>query len=276
MTQQMIVIAGAKGGVGRSTIAVNLSWILSRSGFKTILMDANLGLGNDDILLGLCPETSIKDIFESGKMLSEVAISVRPYLTLIPASSGDASTANANPLAVEGIFYDLENSFSDYSYLVIDTEASLSERTRHLLHCADQVLLVTTPESTSLANTFATIKLLASRPLKNHHKIFVLVNQIRDEIEGRETFEQLSRLCKKYLGFSPEYLGALPYDDKIRESSRRHVPFIEAYPKIKVSRQFIQIIHNLQTAKKSEAAFSMLNEYIRPLLTTHKMGATHA
>ncbi|QQR81139.1 MAG: P-loop NTPase [Deltaproteobacteria bacterium] len=279
MTQQMIVIAGAKGGVGRSTLAVNISWSLAQTGFRTILMDANLGLGNDDILLGLCPESSIKDIFERGKSLTEVAITVRPNLVLIPASSGDYETANANSLAVEGIFYDLENSFHASSYLIIDTEANLSDRTRHLLHCADHVVIVSTPDATALANSYATVKLLASRPLKKEVKVSMVVNQTRSDIEDQETFDQLSRLCKKYLGFSPEFLGAIPHDDKIREASRRHIPFIEAYPKLKASKNLLKIIQNLQTAGKGSAdqAFSMLNEYLRPLLTgsTSRFGVTH-
>ena len=276
MTQQMIVIAGAKGGVGRSTLAVNMSWSLAHAGFKTILMDANLGLGNDDILLGLCPEMSIKDIFENGKSLEDVALSVRPNLTLIPASSGDFETANANSLAVEGIFYDLENSFSASSYLIIDTEANLSDRTRHLLHCADHVVIVTTPEATALANSYATIKLLRSRTLKQDGKVSVLVNQTRSDFEGPETFDQLSRLCKKYLNVSPDFLGDIPFDEKIREASKKHLPFAEVFPRLKACKNLWKIIEKFQVRQAAIKPFSALNEYLKPLLQATQLGVSRA
>ncbi len=279
MTQQMIAIAGAKGGVGRTTLAVNIAWSLAKTGFRTILMDGNLGLGNDDILLGLCPETSVKDIFEKGKGLEEVAIAIRPNLMLIPGSSGDFDTANANSLAVEGIFYDLENSFASSPYLIVDTEANLSERTRHLLQCADHVVIVLTPEATSLANAYATAKMLAARSMKNGSKVSILVNQIRSDLEGQESFDQLSRLCKKYLGFSPEFLGTIPFDEKVREAAKRHLPFCEIFPRLKASKALTAVIQNLQNFRKSqqEQTFSMLNDYLKPLMTgqASRFGVNH-
>ncbi len=230
----ILAIASGKGGVGKSNIAVNLAWEMGRMGKRVLIFDADFGLGNTDILLGITTEKSLADAFLQGKSLEEIAVTLENGVTLIPAGSGDFHVANMNPLALEGVFFELENLISKFDVVVVDSGAGIGERVRNTLLFASHVAVVTTPDPTSLTDSYATIKVVSQR---DHDKPFsVIVNMVDGISQGEVVFNHLAHVARKYLDVTLDFWGAIPRDGLLQAAVRRQQIVTEAYPGAMASR----------------------------------------
>ncbi len=254
---QMWAIGSGKGGVGKSTMAVNLAVLLSELGKKVLLLDSNFGLGNADILLGVCPQTTVSDVLRADKTLEEVIIQLNDRLHLLPTESGDFELANANLLLVEGIYYALENQVENYDIVLFDTGPGLNERTRNNLLFADQTLIISTPEPTSLADSYATIKMILKRDPQK--KMQVMINRCRTEGEARVTFEQLLHMSQKYLGRDLDYIGFVPEDEHVQWSVYQQKPFVSCYPKSGARLALLKIAADLAKVPMPETPSPLRN-----------------
>lgn len=233
---KVIAVASGKGGVGKTNVSVNLSMALCQSGKDVLLLDADLGLANVDVLLGLRPKHTLSDVINGTRTLEEVVINGPESLRIIPASSGIQNMAELNTMEHAGIiraFSELSNSLD---VLVIDTAAGISDSVITFTRAAQEVIVVVCDEPTSITDAYALIKVLN----KDYGtcRFRVICNMVQGLQEGRELFKKIMTVTDKYLDVQLDFMGIVPYDDFLRKAVQRQRAVIDAFPRSKSALAF--------------------------------------
>ena len=233
---KVIAVASGKGGVGKTNVSVNLSMALAQSGKDVLLMDADLGLANVDVLLGLRAKYTLSDVIDGSRALEEIIVRGPEGLKIIPASSGIQSMAELNTMEHAGLiraFSELSNSID---ILIIDTAAGISDSVVTFTRAAQEVIIVVCDEPTSITDAYALIKVLN----KDHgvRRFRVISNMVQGAQEGRELFAKIMAVTDKYLDVQLDFMGVVPYDEYLRKAVQRQKAVIEAYPRSKAALAF--------------------------------------
>jgi len=230
---QVIAVTGGKGGVGKSNVSINLSLMLSQMGRRVVLLDADLGLANIDVLLGLTSKRNIADVINGDCSLRDVMLDGPHGVKIVPASSGTQKMVALNPMEHAGLI----NAFSEISHdldvLIVDTAAGISDGVVSFLRAAQEVIVVVCDEPTSITDSYALIKLL-NRDY-DMHRFRVLANMVRSQDEGRHLFAKLTNVTERFLDVALQYIGAIPYDEAVRKAVQRQRAVTDAYPRAKAS-----------------------------------------
>jgi len=261
---RVISITSGKGGVGKTNVTANLAYALSQIGKKVLVVDADLGLANIDILLGLTPKYNLQHVITGKKRLSEVIISGPGGIKILPASSGveeltSLSSEQKRRLVVEFSYLD-----DSYDFLLIDTAAGISSNVIYFNLAASEVIVLLEPDPTSFTDCYAMIKVLSIKYGMNRFKI--LLNNISTESEAREVFEKLHLVTDRFLQVNLEYLGFVFHDKKLREAVRLQRAVVEAFPYSKSSRCFYQIVKSLCEKVPKDIKENGINRFISHLL----------
>ena len=233
---KVIAVTSGKGGVGKTNVSVNLSMALSQGGKDVLLLDADLGLANVDVLLGLRPRHTLSDVINGSRALEEIIISGPESLKIIPASSGVKNMADLNSMEHAGII----RAFSELSHsidvLMIDTAAGISDSVITFTRAAQEVIVVVCDEPTSITDAYALIKVLN----KDYgiRRFRVISNMVQSLQEGRELFKKIMTVTDKYLDVQLDFMGMVPYDDFLRKAVQRQKAVIDAYPRSKSALAF--------------------------------------
>ena len=233
-----IAITSGKGGVGKTNVVVNLGVAMAKVGLKIAVLDADYGLGNIDILLGIEPELDISDLLKDTATLEEILIH-KNELAIIPASSGMQSLTQLSEYQEILLYKELKKLEKMVELLVIDTAAGISDNVISLLLAADEVYLVVTPENTSIVDAYAVVKVITE--LDGFKKISVIANMVADESEGQEVFLKMSRAVKKFLNKELHYLGYIREDDHVVEAIKFQQPVVEKFPESPVSKDYLRL-----------------------------------
>ena len=225
----MIAIASGKGGVGKTWFAITLSHALARRGRKVLLFDGDLGLANLDIQLGLTPKSDLGGVI-SGKLT--MAQAVTRYddggFDIIAGRSGSGSLANLPPSRQRVLADDLAQLATQYDHVLLDLGAGIERSVRQLATFAATCIVVFTDEPTALTDAYAFIKVThTERPETN---IQVVANMVNSNKEGERTYNTLSKACQGFLHFSPNLLGIVRRDNKVREAIRHQTSLLIRYP----------------------------------------------
>ncbi|WP_045736978.1 P-loop NTPase [Xanthomonas sp. MUS 060] len=224
-----IAVTGGKGGVGKTNISVNLSMALADMGKRTLLLDADLGLANVDVLLGLTPRFTVADLVAGRCTLEEALIDMPNGLMVVPAASGRRYMAELPPAQHVGLVNVFSELQRDLDIMVIDTAAGITDSVLTFCQAAQDAVVVVCDEPASITDAYALIKVLARE--RGMDRLQIVANMVRDANEGRLLYEKLSRVCEKFLGdVSLNYLGCVPQDDWLRLSVQRQQPVVKAYP----------------------------------------------
>ena len=225
---RVIAVSGGKGGIGKTNISVNLAIALANSGEKVMLLDADLGLANVDVLLGLQPKNNLSHVIEGMCSLDEVLIEGPSGIKIIPASSGTQVMAALTPLAHAGLI----NAFSDLqdnlTVLVIDVAAGISDSVVTFCRSSQELVMVVCDEPTSITDAYASIKLLSTEHKIN--KFHILSNMVSSDAEGKRVFDKLMRTTDRFLDVSLEYMGSIPFDENLRNAVKKQKAVCAAYP----------------------------------------------
>jgi len=237
---RVIAVSSGKGGVGKSNIVINLSVALDRLGLRALIMDADLGLANIDILLGLTPKYNMSHVLSGQKRLEEVLIDGPGSVKIMPASSGVQELTRLTD-DQKLLFLELLDGLEiDIDVLLIDTGAGISDIVLYFNLAAHERIIVVTPEPTSLTDAYALIKVLYSRHGERHFRI--LVNLAADESMGKFVFAKLSKVADHFLdGLSLDYLGTIPHDASVTRSVLQQRALLEAFPEAPASKAFMHI-----------------------------------
>lgn len=225
---QVVGITSGKGGVGKTNIAVNLALAFAKSGRRVLLVDADLGLANVDILLDERPRLTLSHVMDGSKSLHEVLMPTRYGVTVLPGASGVQSVADATTAQRQRLVSAIETLGEEFDTVVVDTAAGIATNTLFFAAATHDIIVVTTPEPTALTDAYATIKVLSQR--YGIKRVHLLLNQAPDDMAAREVFVRLSALAARFLPVAVEYVGRIPSDPKVRESVMQRQPVLAAYP----------------------------------------------
>jgi len=234
-----IAIASGKGGVGKTNVVANLAIALKAKGKHVMILDADLGLSNIDVLLHLSPRYNIHHVLKGEMSLHDVVIEGPHGIKILPASSGVQELTALDEFQRLKIMEEFDSCASEVDILLIDTAAGISENVAFFCIAAQEIVIVTSPEPTAITDAYALIKVLCTR--YQEKEFHVLVNSVKSPEEGYEVFRRLSFATEKFLNISLDYLGDLPFDEAIPRAVRAQQAFIDAYPNIPASQRIREI-----------------------------------
>lgn len=228
-----ISVASGKGGVGKTNLALNLGFALHELGQTLVLLDADLGLANLDVLLGLSPEKNIQDLLGDASAESVVVPLARDGFVFLPSASGVAELVELDEDVQSLLLTKLDALFREYDYLILDLGAGISPTVLSFAAMPQERIVVITPEPTSLTDSYALIKVLCTQhQIRNFQ---VIVNMAESEKEGKSAFERLSQACERFLELPISLLGIVHRDPMVTESVRHQVPLLKFSPNCQAS-----------------------------------------
>jgi len=244
-TLRVVSVTSGKGGVGKSNIVVNLGLALAHRGLKVLLIDADLGLGNLDILLGLNPAYTIRDALSLGLNLSEVIVEGPGGLKILPASSGIPELATLDEGQQLFLLTEMDHYTDDIDVVLIDTGAGISPNVLFFNLAAQERILVVNNQPPSLADAYALMKILAIQHGRRSFK--VLANGLSHVREAESVYRTLLKVTERFLGpeITLDYLGFIPHDDAVPQAVLRQQPVLALYPESPASKSFVVIAQTL-------------------------------
>jgi flagellar biosynthesis protein FlhG len=249
-----ISIVSGKGGVGKTNISLNLGYALSQIDHSVLIMDADLGLANMDVLLGISPPKNIQDIITQDVSPEDVVVPINDLgLDLLPAASGIADLVELDEDVQSLLLHKLHTLFQRYDYLLLDLGAGISPTVLSFASMSQERLVILTPEPTSLTDSYALIKILAAEyGIKNFQ---IIVNMAGSQQEAKQTFNRLYAACEHFLSIKLQYLGLVRHDKTVTESVRKQEPLIKWAPNSPAAQDIIALANSLH---KQRAALSHL------------------
>ncbi len=239
---KIITVTSGKGGVGKSNFVVNLAIVLQNKGKRVLIFDADLGMGNDDVLMGLYPKHNIFDIVFTDLGIKDIIIEGTNGVSLIPAGSA-LSKAQDLEENDKKIFLEKLDTLDEYDYILMDTGAGVNKDVLSFIAASEELILITTPEPTSLTDGYSLIKAIDHYQLKTNAKI--IVNKAFTKEEGDETYSRFNRAVSRFLKINIEYLGCILDDKKLVQSVRQQKPFVVLYPNCDASKDIENIAMKL-------------------------------
>ncbi len=219
-----LAVVSGKGGVGKSNFSLNFSLSLASRGYKVLLFDMDVGMGNIDILIGQSASYSIVDYFEGRRTLSET-VSTGPYgLHYVAGGTGLSHFVNMDKLVHMKFTEDLSHLFSDYEYILFDMGAGATKETVPFILSVDEVLVVTTPEPTSITDAYAMMKHIHMHD--SDLPFLLIVNRVHSDKEGMETFKRLRTVVNRFLNREIIEFGMIPDDRQVHQAVTKQTPFI--------------------------------------------------
>ncbi|AAS69979.1 MinD/ParA family protein [Leptospira interrogans] len=249
-TTKIVAIASGKGGVGKSTISVNLAISMARVGQKVLVFDGDLGLANVNVILGIIPKYNLYHVVKGHKSLKDIVIQTPEGVDIIAGASGYSQLANLNDTQRNSLikgFSELDN----YDIMIIDTGAGISSNVIGLTLPADDVIVITTPEPTAITDSYGLIKAIVSQSRDKNLKM--VVNRVRSAIEGKKVADRVIDISGQFLEVKVENLGFIFQDEEVEKSIREQKPYIINSPKSKAA------------ACLNRITYSLLNQDIEPL-----------
>ncbi|HDL90585.1 MAG TPA: MinD/ParA family protein [Thermodesulforhabdus norvegica] len=241
---RVISVTSGKGGVGKSNVVINLGVALDKLGKKVLILDADLGLANVDVLLGLTPEYNISHVIRGEKSLSDIIVSGPGNIKIMPASSGVQELTQLTNDQKVMLLDMLESMPINFDVLLIDTGAGISDMVLYFNMVAHEKIVVFTQEPTSLTDGYALIKVLYQ---KHGERFFrVLINNIETEKQAKTIFSQISKVADHFLdGISLDFLGSIPRDTSVPKAVMQQKPLLLAFPDSPASKAFLNIAKRL-------------------------------
>ena len=224
----IISVASGKGGVGKTWLTINLAASLSQKGKKVLVIDCDLGLANIDIMLGINPRGNLKDVLFDDIDIRDVMIRTNAGFDFIPASSGAREMTQLLQENIERL-QDLVAEISmDYDYVLLDIGAGISDAVVQFNRFAGRNLVVLTRDLTSIADAYAMMKMIHQMFGKKDFEI--IVNAVRDDVEGLKVFNHIDSICKRFLNFPLRYLGCIPFDETVPRSIMKQTALVLLFP----------------------------------------------
>jgi flagellar biosynthesis protein FlhG len=233
---QVIAVTGGKGGVGKTSVSINLATAIAASGKRVVLFDGDLGLANADVFLGLSPRYTLADVISGERTLDEVMVAAPQGFHVIPAASGAADLANMGEKEHLGLVQAFSSLAARIDVLIIDTAAGIAHSVLQFSQASQHVVVVICDEPASLTDAYALVKVLS----RNHGvgRFRVLANQVRTPGSGAELFRRFELVTSRFLDVVLEFAGEIPEDEYLRRSVREQRPVIDAYPSCPAARAF--------------------------------------
>lgn len=236
---RVIAVTGGKGGVGKTNVAVNLGMAMSYSGKKVMIMDADLGLANVDVMLGLHPQFNLYHVLTGESSLTDIIMDGPGDIKIIPASSGVRGMACLDRQAHAGLIQAFSDLSQDVDVLIVDTAAGISDAVTVFTRAAQEVIVVVCDEPASITDAYAIIKLM-SRDF-GVHRFRILANMAASPLHGREIYTKIVNVTDRFLDVALDYMGYVPEDEYLRKSVKKQRAVFEAFPRSKSAQAFANL-----------------------------------
>ncbi|HEU4951368.1 MAG TPA: MinD/ParA family protein, partial [Holophagaceae bacterium] len=233
---RVLAISSGKGGVGKTNVVAGLALALARQGQRVVIVDADFGLANLDILLGLAPQSTLEQVLRGEKVLEEILLEGPLGVRIVPASSGVQELTRLDDAAELRLVQGLQRIAEDTDWMLVDTAAGVHDSVVKLLMAAQQVLLVATPEPASLVDAYAVLKVLHLRDAEK--PVRLVVNNAQSPEEAEETLQQLDLATRRFLGRGVEALGAIPHDPWLLQAVREQRCVVDRFPQSPSAKAF--------------------------------------
>ena len=225
---KVITVTGGKGGVGKTNICANLGVAMAMLGKRVMILDADLGLANVDVLFGLQPKLNLSDVLNGEKSLDEIVVEGPAGVLVVPGASGLSEMADLTPAHHAGIIHAFSDLRTSVDTLLVDTAAGISDSVLRFSEAAHEVLIVVCDEPTSITDSYAIIKLLSTE--RGVEKFRIVTNMTRQGGDGTSLFQKLLRVTERFLSVSLEHAGSIPFDDRVWRSVQLQTPVVTGFP----------------------------------------------
>ncbi len=240
---RIISITSGKGGVGKSNIVANMGYVLSQMGKRVLILDADLGLGNLDVLLGLTPKYNLSHAVLGTRTIAEIALRGPGDIMILPASSGIQEMADLTDEQKAVFLNSFDAVMGDIDVLLIDTGAGISSNVMYFNSNAREILVVVTPEPTSITDAYALMKVLSLKYSQSRFKL--VVNFANSRKEAEDVYQQIKLVADRFLNITIEYMGFVAVDQRLKEGVRRQKIIAEMKPDAPASRSFVSLAKTL-------------------------------
>ncbi|MBX7256128.1 MAG: MinD/ParA family protein [Candidatus Hydrogenedentes bacterium] len=241
---RVMAVTSGKGGVGKTNTSVNLGIALANNGARVVVLDADLGLANVEVLLGLNSLYNLQHVILGERKIAEVLVNGPGDMKVVPGSSGLARMADMGPTARNNVLEGLRELQEEHDFIIIDTMAGIGQNAVAFAAAADEVLLVTTPEPSSIVDAYATIKTI--HQTRDDAVFRLVINQVVSEAQAKAVASKLSYVTQQFLGRSLSYLGYIPRDPHVQQSVMQSYPFVLRYPAAPATRCVQELALRLQ------------------------------
>lgn len=266
---KVITVTSGKGGVGKSSLSVNLAIQLSRMGKRVVIFDADFGLANIEIMLGLHPRYNLADMMYRGKTLNDIITYGPENVGFISGGSGIQELANLSREQVVTLIQKLNELDEFADVVIVDTGAGISDTVLEFVAASEEVLLVATPEPTSITDAYALLKTLNKKATYRKEKTVVkmIANQVHGNRDAKELFEKLGMVVAKFLDIEVEYLGSVPYDHNMQKAIMKQTPISILDSSCNTARAVNQIAntleHNIEKESEHVGIVKLFSSVIR-------------
>jgi len=240
---RVIAITSGKGGVGKTNISANFAYLFSKMGKRTLLLDADAGLANIDVILGITPKYNLHHVLSGEKSLSQAVVEGPGGVKILPASSGIPEMTSLSKGQKFTLLEELDGLDEDFDFMFIDTAAGIADNVMYFNMVAGEIIVVATPEPTSLTDAYALIKVLYQGYAAR--RFMLLVNMAQNSNEAEGVYTRLSNATNQFLDLPIEYLGYIPRDQNVSKAVRKQKLLSDIFPDSKASKSMSEIVKNL-------------------------------
>jgi len=246
----VLAVTSGKGGVGKTSTSVNLAIALAARGRRVVLLDADLGLANVEVLMGLHSIYNLEHVIEGEKGMSEILVKAPGGIELVPGSSGLAKVADLSAAARQRLFDGLAELQQEVDFIVLDTMAGIGRNAVSFAAAADEVLLITTPEPSAIVDAYAMLKTIYA--YRRDAVVRLIVNMVANQAQAQAVASKLAGVSQNYLERNLAFLGCLPRDPHVSQAVMQSQPFVLQFPNAPVSK-YMHLLANRLAHQQAEA-----------------------
>ena len=270
----VISVTSGKGGVGKTSIVVNMAILMASKGKKVLVLDADLGLANVDVMLGLSPKLTIKHVLDGECTIEDIVLTGPSGINIIPASSGIQELSDLKPEQQISLMNALDYFDHEIDYMIVDTGAGISKNVMYFNAAAQRIIVVATSEPTSITDAYAIIKVL-----RKHYGIKrfdLIINNVTSKMEGDQVAKKLTLVCERFLGdVILHMLGSIPHDKTIPECIKAQKAFVGVTPISDATKRLTRIVGRLENTSQAHTSGN-LQFFFRRMLLNQTKGTSDA
>ena len=261
---RIITVTSGKGGVGKTNLAVNLALAYARTGRKVVVMDADLGLANVNVMLNMIPKFNLYHVIRKQKTMKEILAETEYGLSIVAGASGFSKIANLSE-AERQYFIDELNTLSTADIIIIDTSAGVSSNVLDFVAIADDSLIITTPEPTAITDAYGIIKIIATELNSLNMGLKLIVNRVKNAADAGKIADRMIKITSQFLNLKLEYLGFIYDDTAVSNAVLKQKPFIIIEPRCKASQCIQHLVGRLDKieTRKDEGFGSLFKRMFR-------------
>lgn len=272
-SSRVIAVTSGKGGVGKTSISVNLALQLQNLGKKVVIIDADFGLANVEVMLGIRPQYNLADLIYNGKSVDEIITQGPNGIGFISGGSGVQDLVNLDKISLKKLISKMVKLDSMYDVIIIDTGAGISDSVIEFVISSPEVLLVVTPEPTSITDAYSLLKAVNRKKDfdREEKSIKVITNRVQNQEEGAEIYDKISIVVSKFLNINLEYLGYIPQDNGVSDSVLEQTPVLIREPNGEPAKQIKKMCNKLLDIKELEETKSGIAKVFLRFIKTKKI-----